>query len=782
MSIFHDIRSVAARLLSSVIIAGILGGCISDGSGDASGGSSSASGGASAATPVDVVGSVGDGPVTGATIEILSSGNVLLGSMLSDSTASFNSTLKVKGKEYPLVLKVKGGIDLVTGSIPDFQMLSVMLNPADKQIHITPFSTLVVLLAERMPGGLNSTNVSTALDYVTGYLGFGLDQALINNPITDEMTEANIANLVKSSEAFGEMVRRTRDLVTATGRNITGDDVLLALAEDMQDGVLDGQGGSGVDVTISAVAHVVSGQVLVEAMSNNLKVGGVIATGVIDQAIQTTRPQTDSSQLTSSVRVTAGMLQQAQRSMAALQVVDNSPEVQGIIAGIDSVVANSLPDDVALVLPADSSALLDNAVMQTAYASQDQLLTINLAATGGYSPGNTGSSGGGSGVGSDSPVDTTPQNSAPVISGSPVTSIIAGDTYLFQPAASDPDNDALIFSINNLPGWATFSTSTGLLNGMPTTGNVGNYSNIVISVSDGLATAELAAFDVSVTAPVVVNTPPTIDGVPASTVIANSSYLFQPTAYDADGDTLSFSVTNLPGWASFDVSSGRLGGTPAESDAGTYNNIAISVSDGKDSVSMAAFDVHVTTPVVVNNPPVIGGVPATSVVANNGYLFQPNATDADNDSLTFSVTNLPMWAGFDASTGRIAGSPDDNDVGTYDGIIISVTDGQDIAQLQPFGITVDPDQSQTGALTLGWTAPTTRADGSPLTMSDIEGFRIHYGNTPGGYTDTVTVTGGSAVTTTISNLPAGTYYLVMTAYDVSGLESDYSAEISKQTQ
>ncbi|HYQ72949.1 MAG TPA: putative Ig domain-containing protein, partial [Gammaproteobacteria bacterium] len=592
--------------------------------------------------------------------------------MLSDSTASFNSTLKVKGKEYPLVLKVKGGIDLVTGSVPDFQMLSVMQNPSNKQVNITPFSTLAVLVAERMPGGLDSANVDTAMGYVTDRLGFGLNSALITDPITDVVSDENIANLVKSSETFGEMVRRPRDSIVVSGRYITGDEVMLALAEDMIDGKLDGQGAPGVDITISAVAHVVSAQVLVESLGNNLKVGGVAATGVIDQAILTTRPQVAASQLTDSVRVTAGMLQQAQRAMAAAQVVDGSAELQGVSAAVDSVSPDSLPDEVGRVLPADSSTVLDNALIDAAYASQDELLDINLVANGGAISGGTGSSGSGSDDGSGGATGTTTtQNSDPVITGSPAQSIVAGESYLFQPVASDADNDALTYSVTNLPGWADFSTTTGLMSGIPDLGDVGNYSNISISVSDGIATANLAAFNISVTAPVVVNTPPTISGVPASAVVADSSYVFQPSATDVDGDQLSFSITNRPVWASFNTTSGRLAGTPDAGDAGSYKNIVISVSDGKDSVSLPAFDVVVTVPVVVNNPPVIAGVPGTSVVANSGYLFQPNASDADNDPLTYSVSNLPVWAAFDISSGRLSGTPGDGDVGSYNNIVIS---------------------------------------------------------------------------------------------------------------
>ncbi len=68
-----------------------------------------------------LTGSVGDGPVTGATVEIWSSQGRLIGSMKSDNTASFNSRIRVRRSNYPLLLKVRGGIDLVTGSAPDFQ-------------------------------------------------------------------------------------------------------------------------------------------------------------------------------------------------------------------------------------------------------------------------------------------------------------------------------------------------------------------------------------------------------------------------------------------------------------------------------------------------------------------------------------------------------------------------------------------------------------------------------------------------------------------------------------
>jgi len=46
------------------------------------------------------------------------------------------------------------------------------------------------------------------------------------------------------------------------------------------------------------------------------------------------------------------------------------------------------------------------------------------------------------------------------------------------------------------PSWATFDTTTGLLSGLAVKGT---YSGIVITVSDGCATASLPAFSIKVT-------------------------------------------------------------------------------------------------------------------------------------------------------------------------------------------------------------------------------------------------------------------------------------------
>ena len=82
-----------------------------------------------------------------------------------------------------------------------------------------------------------------------------------------------------------------------------------------------------------------------------------------------------------------------------------------------------------------------------------------------------------------------------------------------------------------------------------------------------------------------------------------------------------------------------------------------------------------------------------------------------------------------------------------------------------------------GSITISWTAPQTRADGTPLT--DLAGYRIYYGTSSGNYTSSVTISSPSTTSYTIGNLAAGTYYLTMKSFNVNNVESAGTPEASK---
>ena len=197
--------------------------------------------------------------------------------------------------------------------------------------------------------------------------------------------------------------------------------------------------------------------------------------------------------------------------------------------------------------------------------------------------------------------------SSPSISGTPPRTAIVGHTYSFTPTVSNYSGGTLTFGIKGGPPWANFNTGTGKLDGTPTSANVGNYSNIVISVSNSnAAPAVLPAFSLAVVPPgaatyaVTYNgngstggSPPTdsnaYDQGATVTVLGNAGSLVR-TGYTfsgwnttvngsgteyAAGNTFSMgsaSVTLYANWVQSVVSSGPPGPDPTTGVLPSYND------------------------------------------------------------------------------------------------------------------------------------------------------------------------------------------------------------------
>jgi hypothetical protein len=89
-----------------------------------------------------------------------------------------------------------------------------------------------------------------------------------------------------------------------------------------------------------------------------------------------------------------------------------------------------------------------------------------------------------------------------------------------------------------------------------------------------------------------------------------------------------------------------------------------------------------------NAAPTIAGEPPRSIGVDDAYHFKPAVSNPSGDALVFSIEGKPAWLRFDASTGRLTGTPGDGDIGTYEGIVISVSDGATQTVLPEFSITV----------------------------------------------------------------------------------------------
>jgi len=738
------------KVLVPLLLAFALQGC---GGGDDADSASVAdpTGAADSEADIDVAvdGSVGDGPVANAEITVRTSTGALLQNVVGSQLAGYNVTLKTKGKYFPLFVDATGGTDLVTNLPPDFALRSSALAPRSRTTaNLNPFTTLALATAEQMSGGLTAANIRTALGTTTTKFNSGLTTLAPSGVMETAITDTTLPEMVRSSETLAEILRRVHSIRRASGRASSVDDVIGVIGADLTDGKLDGRGASRTDAHASAAAALASAQVVVEAMTNDLRVNGQPATAALDNAINSlaSRPLTTP---TASVPITAGMIDAARVGTAAAIAIVPSPALTALQQSLSTLTPGMLPAAVTQALPSGAAAALTPALTQITAGAASDIAIVNTI------------SGGGAG----------PANRPPTISGTPATTATIDAAYLFAPTASDPDGGTLTFSIANRPAWATFNGTTGRLTGTPTAANVGTFANIVISVSDGAASASLPAFSITVNA--APNRPPTISGTPPSTATVGAAYSFTPAASDPDGGTLTFSIANQPSWATFNATTGRLSGTPAAANVGTFASIAISVSDGAASASLPAFAITVNA--APNRPPTISGTPTTSVLQGAAYSFQPTAADPDGNALTFGIVNRPAWASFDAATGRLTGTPGPGDVGTTTGIVISVSDGAASASLGSFSIAVQAVAS--GTATLSWNPPTTNTNGTPLT--NLAGFKVYWGTAPGNYTSSVTIMNPGLATYVVGSLTPNTYHFVVTAINSSGTESSFSNPVSK---
>ncbi len=118
-----------------------------------------------------------------------------------------------------------------------------------------------------------------------------------------------------------------------------------------------------------------------------------------------------------------------------------------------------------------------------------------------------------------------------------------------------------------------------------------------------------------------------------------------------------------------------------------------------------------------NEAPVISGSPAGEATIGEAYLFAPAASDADGDTLTFTVQNKPEWAEFDAASGKLSGVPGSGDEGVYEDIVISVSDGAAEDSLDAFAIDVADQGAAPAADYLGFGSVTKGAMSCPTGMT-----------------------------------------------------------------
>jgi len=84
-----------------------------------------------------------------------------------------------------------------------------------------------------------------------------------------------------------------------------------------------------------------------------------------------------------------------------------------------------------------------------------------------------------------------------------------------------------------------------------------------------------------------------------------------------------------------------------------------------------------------------------------------------------------------------------------------------------------------GSASLSWVAPTTKIDSTSLSMSEVGGYKVYVGSSESTLVLYADISDPYQMEYVVESLNAGTHYFAVTAYSLSGAESDFSSVVSK---
>ena len=239
-------------------------------------------------------------------------------------------------------------------------------------------------------------------------------------------------------------------------------------------------------------------------------------------------------------------------------------------------------------------------------------------------------------------------------------------------AASDVDSgDSLTYSKQSGPDWVSFDASTRELSGTPLNANVGATGNtVVIRATDN--EGAYADFILTITVSNKNDTPVFNPITGTTTATKNSPFTYiVASASDVDtGDSLRYDKISGPSWVLFNTTTRVLTGTPKNDDLGNNNIVVIRATD--EFGAYADFTLTITVE-NINDPPTITSSATFTVAENQTTIGKVEASDAEGNTLTYSVTNDELAI---SSTGVLTfkNVPDYETKKTYNATV-TVSDG-----------------------------------------------------------------------------------------------------------
>ncbi|MGE0624801.1 MAG: hypothetical protein AB7I04_17455 [Pseudomonadales bacterium] len=288
----------------------------------------------------------------------------------SDESASYEIQIP-DGTPLPVMLRVSGGTDLVTGRPADFELIGATFESGPVILNASPYTTLAVRTAQCM-GELTPDNLSEAWELIAATMDLGWDRSRIGSPMDEPVAEQNIGTVLLSNEALGEVVRRTSAALAATATPPDNDQVLEQIACDLADGRLDGLGPRS-DLRTTLTAQATAAAVRVEVISGTLQVDGQDAVARLDDALQAVLP--GSAQSVMTVAPTETLIEQTQDTLGVLQLLDRS-ELLELALALEDATPNTARGQLQSVLTATHQNTLADLPETVALADDSRIAEL----------------------------------------------------------------------------------------------------------------------------------------------------------------------------------------------------------------------------------------------------------------------------------------------------------------------------------------------------------------------------------------------------------------------
>ena len=201
--------------------------------------------------------------------------------------------------------------------------------------------------------------------------------------------------------------------------------------------------------------------------------------------------------------------------------------------------------------------------------------------------------------------------------------------------ATDADGESLIYTVVNGPTNGTLSGTAPNLTYTPNA-NFHGTDSFTFKANDGTIDSNTATVTITVTA---VNDAPVAEAQSATT-LEDTAIEITLVATDADGDTLTYTVVDVPTNGTLSGTAPNLTYTPNANFVGT-DSFTFKANDSTVDSNTATVTITVTA---VNDAPVLVTISNATIPEMVAYTFTAIAADVDSVNLTFSLVGAPAGA------------------------------------------------------------------------------------------------------------------------------------------